>query len=82
MCFFSLFFLCFTDECVSFLTKQAKSLNLPVKVIEVQPKKPIVIITWKGTEPEKPSILLNGHNDVVPVVAVSHMPSYFLESYI
>ncbi|XP_043466049.1 aminoacylase-1-like [Leptopilina heterotoma] len=53
--------------CVNFLKKQADSLDLPVKVVELHPKKPIVIITWEGTEPEKPSILLNGHMDVVPV---------------
>lgn len=42
-----------------------------MKVVELHPKKPIVIITWEGTEPEKPSILLNGHMDVVPVFPVS-----------
>lgn len=36
--------------------------------MEVHPNNPIVIISWKGTEPEKPSILLNAHMDVVPVV--------------
>lgn len=61
----------FADDCVTFLKKQANSLKLPVEVIELHPKKPIVIITWEGTEPEKPSILLNGHMDVVPVNAVS-----------
>lgn len=54
-------------DCVAFIKKQAKSLGLPVKVYEVRPKKPIVVITWEGEEPEKPSILLNGHMDVVPV---------------
>ncbi|XP_051172670.1 aminoacylase-1A-like [Leptopilina boulardi] len=54
-------------KCVMFLKKQAESLNLPIKVIETTPKKPHVIITWEGTEPEKSSILLSGHMDVVPV---------------
>ncbi|XP_043466051.1 aminoacylase-1-like isoform X1 [Leptopilina heterotoma] len=53
--------------CISFLRKQAQSLNLPIKVIELAPNKPQAVITWKGTEPEKPSILLSGHMDVVPV---------------
>lgn len=29
-----------------------------------------MVITWLGTEPEKPSILLNSHMDVVPVFEV------------
>ena len=61
----------FTEECVTFLKKQAKSLDLPVKVFEVNPGKPVVVITCEGTEPEKPSILLNGHTDVVPAYPVS-----------
>ncbi|XP_018404330.1 PREDICTED: aminoacylase-1-like [Cyphomyrmex costatus] len=55
------------DECVKFLTKQAQSLDLPIKIYHVHPKKPIVILTWMGTEPTKQSILLNSHMDVVPV---------------
>ncbi|XP_076652438.1 aminoacylase-1 [Halictus rubicundus] len=55
------------DDCVSFLQKQAKSLDLPVKVYYVHPNKPIVVLTWVGTDPSKPSILLNSHMDVVPV---------------
>lgn len=31
------------------------------------PKKPIVVMTWEGTQPALPSILLNSHMDVVPV---------------
>lgn len=56
---------------MKFLEYQAKSLGLPVKVIEVKPNKPIVIITWVGTEPNLPSILLNSHTDVVPVFEVT-----------
>ncbi|XP_065213068.1 aminoacylase-1A-like [Planococcus citri] len=55
------------DECVKFITNEAKKLNLPIKVIEIYSGKPIVIITWKGTNPELPSLLLNSHMDVVPV---------------
>ncbi|KAL1396014.1 hypothetical protein pipiens_002762 [Culex pipiens pipiens] len=46
---------------------QAASLDLPVKVIEVNPKKPVVIISWEGTDPAATSIILNSHMDVVPV---------------
>ncbi|XP_043464251.1 aminoacylase-1-like [Leptopilina heterotoma] len=53
--------------CVEFFKKQAESMQLPIKIFEVRPNKPIVIVTWEGTEPEKKSILLNGHMDVVPV---------------
>ncbi|XP_070157695.1 aminoacylase-1 [Polyergus mexicanus] len=55
------------DACVVFLKKQAQSLDLPIKIYHVHPEKPIVIVTWTGTQPTKPSILLNSHMDVVPV---------------
>ncbi|XP_033221949.1 aminoacylase-1-like isoform X2 [Belonocnema kinseyi] len=55
------------DDCVKFLKKQAHSLGLPIRVFEPVFEKPIVVITWEGLEPENPSILLNGHMDVVPV---------------
>ncbi|GAB1867575.1 N-acyl-aliphatic-L-amino acid amidohydrolase [Camponotus japonicus] len=55
------------DECVAFLKRQAQSLDLPVKVYHIHPDKPIVVLTWVGTEPAKPAILLNSHMDVVPV---------------
>ncbi|CAL7942683.1 unnamed protein product [Xylocopa violacea] len=56
-----------THECVAFLRNQAKSLDLPVKVYHVHPSKPIVVLTWIGTDPSKSAILLNSHMDVVPV---------------
>lgn len=54
-----------------FLKKQAASLNLSVQIFEVVPKKPIVILTWVGSDPSLPAILLNSHMDVVPVFEVS-----------
>lgn len=30
---------------------------------------PIVVITWQGTQPDLPSVVLNSHMDVVPVFA-------------
>ncbi|VVD03385.1 unnamed protein product [Leptidea sinapis] len=55
------------DECVNFLKKQAKQLDLLFKVYELVPKKPIVVLTWPGKKPSMKSILLNSHMDVVPV---------------
>ncbi|XP_055694145.1 aminoacylase-1-like isoform X1 [Lutzomyia longipalpis] len=58
--------------CVEFLQRQADSLNLPSTVHHPSlPEKPIVVITWQGSEPELPTILLNSHMDVVPVYAES-----------
>lgn len=54
-------------DCVRFLRKQATILHLAIKVITLVPKKPIVILTWLGSNPELPAILLNSHMDVVPV---------------
>ncbi|KAJ3643733.1 hypothetical protein Zmor_026426 [Zophobas morio] len=64
------------DACVTFLTKQATSLDLPIQIHYVVPRKPIVILTWTGTEPTWPTILLNSHIDVVPVFEDkwSHQP--------
>ncbi|PSN50997.1 hypothetical protein C0J52_08597 [Blattella germanica] len=55
------------DECVNFFRRQAEGLDLPIKVIELTPHKPIVVITWEGEEPTLQSIMLNTHMDVVPV---------------
>nr|XP_018916313.1 PREDICTED: aminoacylase-1-like isoform X1 [Bemisia tabaci] len=55
------------DGCIEFLRRQAEGLNLKFKVFELKPKKPIVVISWLGTNPELPSLLLNSHMDVVPV---------------
>ncbi|EFN75485.1 aminoacylase-1A [Harpegnathos saltator] len=55
------------EDCVAFLRRQAASLQLPIHVHYVRPDKPVVIITWEGTDPAKSSILLNSHMDVVPV---------------
>ena len=61
----------FTDDCVAFLKKQAVSLGLPLKVYSIVPGKPIVVLTWEGSEPNLSSVLLNSHMDVVPVFPVS-----------
>lgn len=62
----------FAEPCVDFLKRQAAELDFEFKVEEpVTPKKPIVILTWIGTQPQLKSIVLNSHMDVVPVFEVS-----------
>lgn len=60
-----------TDDCVAFLKKQAVKLGLPLQVYFVVSGKPIVVLTWEGSEPALQSVLLNSHMDVVPVFPVS-----------
>ncbi|KAM8703845.1 hypothetical protein ACLKA7_008469 [Drosophila subpalustris] len=56
--------------CVEFLTRQAESLDLSVHVVyPANEANPVVVLKWEGSEPELPSIILNSHMDVVPVVA-------------
>lgn len=55
------------DECVKFLQKLAQNIGLPSEVYCEIEGKPVVIVTWLGTRPELPSIMLNSHMDVVPV---------------
>ncbi|XKL62507.1 hypothetical protein PGB90_002340 [Kerria lacca] len=55
------------DECVKFIIQLGKDVGLQVQVINVEIKKPIVILSLIGNNPELPSVLLNSHMDVVPV---------------
>lgn len=58
------------EPCVDFLKKQAKNLDLPIAVYHpVNDRNPVVILTWAGSQPSLPSIVLNSHMDVVPVFA-------------
>lgn len=34
---------------------------------QVHPNRPVLILTWRGSDPSLPSIMLNSHLDVVPV---------------
>lgn len=62
------YFNSFAEPAVAFLEKQAASLNLPVKIYHpVDDKNPVVVMTWEGSQPELPTILLNSHMDVVSV---------------
>lgn len=51
---------------VAFLKQQAEDIGLNFSVVEPAGD-PIVIMSWVGQEPKKPSLLLNSHMDVVPV---------------
>ncbi|KAL5275999.1 ACY1 family protein [Megaselia abdita] len=56
------------EPCIDFLKKQAESLGLPFKIFYPGgPTKPILVMTWTGSQPDLPSIILNSHTDVVPV---------------
>lgn len=58
----------FPVPCVTFLKKQAASLDLPVSVYYPRNQlNPVVVMTWIGSQPDLPSIMLNSHTDVVPV---------------
>ncbi|XP_017144301.2 aminoacylase-1 [Drosophila miranda] len=56
------------EPCLEFLDRQAKQLELPMKVYyPADEQNPVVVLTWQGRDPELPSVLLNSHMDVVPV---------------
>ncbi|KAI0242757.1 Aminoacylase-1 [Lamellibrachia satsuma] len=57
----------FSAGTVEFLKRLADELQLPCQVVEVAAKKPVVLMSWKGTDPSLPAVLLNSHTDVVPV---------------
>lgn len=48
--------------------RQAKSLDLPISIYyPVNDQNPVIVLTWVGSQPNLPSIVLNSHMDVVPV---------------
>ncbi|KAI3842998.1 hypothetical protein MKX03_000491 [Papaver bracteatum] len=51
---------------VSYLTTQDQSIGLKTTILEYAPSKPLLIITWVGSNPSFPSILLNLYLDSVP----------------
>ncbi|CAK7347002.1 unnamed protein product [Dovyalis caffra] len=51
---------------VSFLTSLAQSLGLIIQTLEFIPNKPVLLITWQGSNPSLPSLLFNSHLDSVP----------------
>ncbi|KAL1922898.1 uncharacterized protein VTP21DRAFT_9274 [Calcarisporiella thermophila] len=53
--------------CTCFLKQWAADLGLQARSFELAAGKPIVLLTWEGTDPSLKSLLLNSHTDVVPV---------------
>ncbi|RZB71419.1 aminoacylase-1 [Glycine soja] len=51
---------------VSFLKAQAQSLGLKTQTLEFVQGKPVLLLTWPGSNPSLPSLLLNSHLDSVP----------------
>ncbi|KAJ9058835.1 adenylate cyclase, variant 3 [Entomophthora muscae] len=64
-------------SCSVFLRGLAEEIGLDFKEIECVQGKPISILTWKGTDPSLPSIMLNSHTDVVPVFEESWLHDPF-----
>ena len=52
---------------INFLINEAKQVDLEFSVHECVPDKPILILTWRGSDPSLSSLMLNSHMDVVPV---------------
>ncbi|KAM4821684.1 aminoacylase-1 [Thomomys bottae] len=52
---------------VAFFEDRARQLGLSCQKVEVAPGYVVTVLTWPGTNPDLPSILLNSHTDVVPV---------------
>eukprot|EP01116_Phalansterium_solitarium_P018824 TRINITY_DN510_c1_g1_i1.p1 TRINITY_DN510_c1_g1~~TRINITY_DN510_c1_g1_i1.p1 ORF type:complete len:410 (+),score=169.18 TRINITY_DN510_c1_g1_i1:50-1279(+) len=55
------------ESAVSFLRERAEDYGLQFQRLEFHPGKPIALLTWEGSDPSLPSVLLNSHTDVVPV---------------
>lgn len=51
---------------VSFLSAQARSIGLETLTLEFTPGKPLLLLSWPGSDLSLPSILLNSHLDSVP----------------
>ncbi|CAH1395706.1 unnamed protein product [Nezara viridula] len=55
------------DGCVDFVKNKADEYGFKTKILRLDEKRPVLIVTLEGSEPSLPSILLNSHTDVVPV---------------
>jgi len=42
-----------------------------IAFFQIVKNNPILVISWEGTNPNLPAVLLNSHTDVVPVFPVS-----------
>lgn len=57
----------YLDSAIKFLKNIVEDIGLEHQTVTTDIKRPILIATWRGTDPSLPSILLNSHTDVVPV---------------
>lgn len=61
-------FILFLEPCEEFFRKLADEIGLEFQcVYPSNEKKPTIILSWIGSRPQQPSIMLNSHMDVVPV---------------
>ncbi|XP_059631842.1 uncharacterized protein LOC132274551 [Cornus florida] len=51
---------------IAFLKTLAHSIGLQTLTLQITPTKPLLLLTWPGSNPTLPSILLNSHLDSVP----------------
>lgn len=54
-------------QACEFFRKYSKEVDLQFDAIEYVPGHPIILMSWIGSEPNLPSIILSSHMDVVPV---------------
>ncbi|KAI9097751.1 hypothetical protein K1719_025522 [Acacia pycnantha] len=54
------------SSAVSFLISQAQSIGLQYRTLEFSPGKPLLLLSWIGSNPSLPSLLFNSHLDSVP----------------
>jgi aminoacylase len=59
------------QSAIGFIERQAHEIGLTYKCIEVAKGYPVAILSWYGSQPDLPSIMLNSHMDVVPVYPVT-----------
>ena len=61
-----------SDSAIKFLKAYSEEIGFDsYKEVTVHPGRVVVIMTYLGLSPDKPSILLNSHTDVVPADYVS-----------
>lgn len=47
------------EPAMALFGRYAEELRLPMRRLDLAPRKPIAIITWAGTDPSLPSVVLN-----------------------
>eukprot|EP01061_Rhynchopus_euleeides_P025298 TRINITY_DN4084_c2_g1_i1.p2 TRINITY_DN4084_c2_g1~~TRINITY_DN4084_c2_g1_i1.p2 ORF type:complete len:450 (+),score=190.00 TRINITY_DN4084_c2_g1_i1:45-1352(+) len=57
------------EACFAFLQNLCNEIGLTTQRVEgTHPNKPVLLATWQGQDEAAPSLLLNSHYDVVPVI--------------